>query len=151
MGRIDLKTTVVERANFDRWLFDDGRSEQGRQRHLEDILDAKVEIAGLVYKLNGPQREKLRVAGRGDIKRFFDQVADRRREFEIERRSFQTGRAALARLAPLSQTYQLGPFGAGSLFTKTLRKINDEREDGQPSPRRRDAAARPESAGAGRR
>jgi hypothetical protein len=142
---------VVERENFDRWLFDDGRSEQGRQQHLEDILDAKVELAGLVYKLNGPQREKLRVAGRGDIKRFFDQVADRRREFEIERRGFQSGRAALVRLAPLSQTYQQGPFGAGSLFTKTLRKIHDDPEDGDPSPRRRDAAARPAAPRAERR
>ncbi len=128
---LNIMATAVERENFDRWLFDDGRSEGERQRHLEAILQSKVALAASAHQLTGPQRAKLRLAGRGDIKRFFDQVEDRRSAFEIDRQSFKTGLAALRRLDDLSQSYHEGPFGDGSLFAKTLRRINDERRAGR--------------------
>jgi hypothetical protein len=128
---LDLNSAVMDRDNFDRWLFADGGYEMVRQRHLDDILQDKVEAAARKHKLTEAQRAKLRVAGRGDIKRFFDQVEDRRREFERDRRSFKTGLAALGRLTPLSRIYQEGPFGDGSLFAKTLHRINDDQKAGQ--------------------
>jgi hypothetical protein len=129
--RLNIMAMVVERENFDRWLFDDGRSEGERQTHLEAILQSKVELAASAHRLTEPQRAKLRLAGRGDIKRFFDQVEERRSAFEIDRRSFRTGHAALLRLGDLSQVYHNGPFGDGSLFAKTLRRINDDRRAGR--------------------
>jgi hypothetical protein len=55
-------------------------------------------------------------------------VEERRAEFEKERKTFQAGFAALRRLEPLSKVYQEGPFGDGSLYAKTLRKIRDGRD-----------------------
>jgi hypothetical protein len=126
--RFNLNTAVVERENFDRWLFADGRSESAHWRDLEDILQTKVDVVGQEHKLTDPQRAKLRLAGRGDIKRFFDQVESRRIDFEVDRHSFRTGHAALLRLEPLSHIYQEGAFGDGSLFAKTLRKIDDDQK-----------------------
>lgn len=123
--RFNLNTVVVEPENFDRWLFADERSESEHWRHLDEILQAKVELACREHKLTDPQRAKLRLAGTGDIKRFFDQVEERRIAFEVERQSFRTGRLALVGLAPLSQIYQEGAFGDGSLFSKTLSRIAD--------------------------
>jgi hypothetical protein len=80
-----------------------------------------------IHKLAEPQWAKLRIAGKGDIKRFFDHVDDKRVFFEIDRMSLKTGRGALRRLEPLSDVYDEGPFGDGSLFAKTLRRIQDER------------------------
>jgi hypothetical protein len=74
---------------------------------------------------------KLRIAGRGDIKRFFDQVETQKRAFEIARRHFKTGVAALRGLDSLSRLYQEGPFGDGSLFAKTLKKIKKDERDGR--------------------
>lgn len=129
--RLNLNTAVVDRENFDRWVFVDGRSEPERRKYLEEILRSKVELAGVLHDLTAAQRAKLRLAGRGDIKRFFDQVEDRRNAFEIERRTFKTAYPALQRLVPLSQIYQEGPFDDGSLFAKTLRKIEDEQKAGR--------------------
>jgi hypothetical protein len=128
-GRLDFNAAVVEQENFERWLFPDEQSEEARQRHLNNILGAKIENIS-PHKLTGPQRAKLQLAGRGDIKRFFDRVQDKRRAFEIDRKTFKTGLAALRGLDALSQVYQEGPFGAGSLFAKTLHRFNDERKAG---------------------
>lgn len=129
--RPNLMAMALERENFDRWLFDDGRSEEERQRHLEVILQFKIKLAASAHRLTETQRAKLRLAGRGDIKRFFDQVEERRIAFEVARKSLRTGVAALQHLDDLSQVYRDGPFGDGSLFAKTLRRINDDRRAGQ--------------------
>ncbi len=124
----NILTSVVDPENFDRWLFADDQSGAGRHRHLDDILRSKVDAAIMAHKLTDSQRTKLRLAGRGDIKRFFDQVEDRRLDFEKDRRNFRAGLAALQRLDPLTQVYRDGPFGDGSLFAKTLAKINDDQK-----------------------
>jgi hypothetical protein len=130
VGRLNINSAVVDSENFDRWLFDDNLSDRARQEHLEDTLDAKVRRAVLLHKLTSPQKAKLRIAGKGDIKRFFDEVEGKRSEFEKDRQTYRTGRAALQRLVPLSQLYQDGPFGEGSLFAKTLHRINDDQKAG---------------------
>jgi hypothetical protein len=129
--RLKSNTAVVGRENFDRWLFADGRSEKARRRYLEVLLERRIEVVALVHKLADSQRVKLLLAGRGDIKRFFDQVEDRRNAFEIARKSYRTGVAALQRLDDLSRIYQRGPFGAGSLFAKTLQKITNDQKAGR--------------------
>jgi hypothetical protein len=128
---IDIDSMVVQRENFDRWLFADGRSEGERRKYLEEILRSKVEVAAVLHDLTAAQRAKLRLAGRGDIKRFFDRVDDRRSAFESERRTFKTGYPALQRLVELSQLYEEGPFGDGSLYLKTLQKIDADRKAGR--------------------
>jgi hypothetical protein len=86
--RFDFRLAVLQADNFDRWLFDNELSEQARQEYLKAILDSRISAAARAHKLTDPQRAKLRLAGRGDIKRFFDDVQKRRDAFEIDRRSF---------------------------------------------------------------
>ncbi len=78
--------------------------------------------------LTESQQAKLRLAGKGDIKRFFDQVDDERSSFEIDRMSLDTGKAALRRIKPLEDAYDQGPFGDASLFDKLLHRICREHE-----------------------
>jgi hypothetical protein len=126
--RFHIMTSVVDAENFDRWLFADEQFEADRYRHLNDLLRSKANAAAMEHKLTDSQLARLRLAGRGDIKRYFDQVEDRRRDFEKDRHNFRTGFAALQRLEPLMQVYREGPFGDGSLFAKTLYKINDDQK-----------------------
>jgi hypothetical protein len=131
VGRLNLNTAMLVRVNFDRWLFPHEQSETARHDHLKEILDARIVVVAQANKLTDRERAKLRLAGRGDIKRFFDEVQKRKDQFEIDRKSFNTGLATLRRLDELSPTYRDGPFGPGSLFAKTLHKINSERKTGQ--------------------
>jgi hypothetical protein len=126
--RSNIMMGIVDAENFDRWLFADEQSEADRRRHLDDILLTKLNAATKAHNLTESQRAKLRLAGRGDIKRFFDRVEDTRREFEKDRQNFRTGFAALQRLEPLTQVYRDGAFDDGSLFAKTLSKINDDQK-----------------------
>jgi hypothetical protein len=128
---IDSRRMVLVRENFDRWLFADRGYHTVHPRYLDDILRTKVDTATRKHVLTDLQRAKLRLAGRGDIKRFFDEVQEKRERFEMDRRDFNTGLAALRRLEPLTRVYLEGPFGDGSLFAKTLRKIEDEQKAGR--------------------
>jgi hypothetical protein len=123
---LNLTTAVVARENFERRVFGDREPKRERWNHLEDLLFSKIQAADQKHKLTDPQRAKLQLAGRGDIKRFFDRVEDGRAEFELNRVGFKNGIAALQRLKPLADGYYQGPFGYGSLFAKTLRRINHE-------------------------
>jgi hypothetical protein len=129
VGPLNIDALVVEPGNFDRWLFG-AHSRGDPKRHLEEILLTRVRTVAREHGLNKQQAAKLQLAGRGDIKRFFDEVENKRKDFEIESKSFTRGMAALEGLAPLSQVYQGGPFEADSLFAKTLRKINNDRRAG---------------------
>ena len=124
-GPLNLNTASVEPENFDRWLFADHGSDRERLGHLQSLLDERIELADFVRRINARDRAKLRLAGKGDIKRFLDLVEDRRTAFEFERKSWKTGFAALKELDPIARIYQEGPFGDGSLFAKTLRRIED--------------------------
>ena len=122
-GPLNLNTASVEPENFDRWLFADDRSARERLGHLQSLLDTRIELADFVRRLTARDRAKLRLAGKGDIKRFLDLVEDRRNAFEVDRKGWKTGLAALQGLDPITRIYQEGPFGDGSLFAKTLRRI----------------------------
>jgi hypothetical protein len=124
---MNLKTAVLARENFDHLVFGAMRPEEGRWNHLEELLFVTIETAARNHKLTNSERAKLRLAGRGDIKRFFDRVEDERNDFELHRVGFENGLAALRRLRPLSDTFNQGPFDDGSLFVKTLRKINKDK------------------------
>ncbi len=121
---------MLDPENFDHWIFNTDLTEQRRQEYLDQILKTRVEDAAREHHLTAPQRAKLRLAGSGDIKRFFDEVEGKRSEFNKGRLTYKSGRAELLRLVPLAQVYQEGPFGDGSLFAKTLHKINDDRQAG---------------------
>jgi hypothetical protein len=125
-GPLTFDKIMVERENFDRWLFGQ-QSAEVPKKHLEEILLTRVRTAARDHRLNQQQTAKLQLAGRGDIKRFFDEVENKRKHFEIERKTFTRGAAALRGLEPLSRVYQRGPFEDGSLFAKTLCKMIEDR------------------------
>jgi hypothetical protein len=126
--RLNLNTAVVEPVNFDRWLFEDAGFEMPPQQHLDEVLRARLDAAAREYDLTTAQRLKLQLAGKGDIKHFFDQVEERRREFEEARRDYVAGMKILKGLNDLSPIYTDGPFGVDSLFAKTLRRIREDQK-----------------------
>jgi len=128
-----VQMVCLDRENFDRWLFG-GRGDDGSKREwLHHRLDIKVERAALRGRLRPSHVAKLRLAGRGDIKRFHDRVEEMRAEFDGLRTDLGRGQQFLNRdLKPLTEEFQIGPFGDGSLFAKTLTKIEEETGASRP-------------------
>jgi hypothetical protein len=95
-----------------------------RREWLALKLDDEVEIEIREHKFTVADAEKLRLAGRGDQKRFFERVETDRVRFEAAR--MDSNRAAmqfLNDLRPLCASFEHGPYGDGSIFDKTLRTL----------------------------
>ena len=123
---LNVHNAILGRENFDRWLFGDDFGEGRRRPFLYGRLVVRVDLAAQELRLTVPQKEKLRLSGVGDIKRFFDRVEEMRQDFELARRDLTAGRRVLTQLLTLSDEFRLGPFGDDSLFAKTLRKMEND-------------------------
>jgi hypothetical protein len=121
--RLNLQEMELEPENYDRFLFADALTEEDRRSQLDGLLTSRVEVAIRTHRLADAERAKLLLAGKGDIKRFFDRVEAGRRDFDVARKSFNPGYQALLGLGPLTQLYREGPFYDGSLYEKTLQTI----------------------------
>jgi len=118
---------AIKSECFALWVYGD-LTEEKRKIWLLTILSGKI-VAARGRGLSDADEEKLVLAGRGDIKRFFDKVEMMRSGFEEARKDISDGQDFLHRLTPLSQEFQFGPFRDHSLFAKTLRKIEREKAE----------------------
>ena len=133
IGRpIDLNELALSKDNFDAWVFGDTLSTEARKHRLETLLSDKVSSVEKDRPLEPEQLRKLRLAGNGDLKRFFDRSEAARVEFEAVRQDYQAGRRTLLQFEPLSTEYQAGPFGPDSVFAKTLRKMQGDEKAATP-------------------
>jgi len=122
------EASVPDEDSFDDWAFG---GEQGAKRfrdQLDNLLQSKLQVVDRVFQLTEQQRRKVKLAGRGDIKHLLEMVDDSRREF-------QRARLDMKRLPELQRQLRLvdlrvskGPFEAGSILAKTLRKMFEEKE-----------------------
>jgi hypothetical protein len=121
----------VDRGSSDQLLFGSGRDEAEARRLLFQRLWQKVAAVNRACGLTEAQSQKLELAGRGDIHRFFEQAAEMRTKFEaIEQVGvgdqgdlLKRVMAALEESRPLRDVFDSGPFGEGSLFAKSLRRM----------------------------
>jgi WD40 repeat protein len=92
---------------------------------FNEILARKVAALDRTYSLSQSQKQKLKLAGRGDIKRFEDRLDGERQKFVAARRggSADAVRAASAGIGVLRATMESGPFGEESLFVKAQKTI----------------------------
>ena len=116
---------VVASDEFDRWMFTGDTVEERRAR-LNDNLRRTIQRVDPAHRLTAVQRQKLELAGRGDIKHLFDQVEAKRREFQEIRNDPQKCLMFARTLRPLRQAYVTGPFREGSLFSKILKTMRPE-------------------------
>ena len=107
--------------NFDQWLYRDLQNTAGARSRLDALLLMRLEDVAQACTLTDPQRQKLQLAGRGDINRFFDRVEELRRKFQLVKTDQNRIGEILQAMQPLQMTFQTGPFGDGSIFAKTLK------------------------------
>jgi hypothetical protein len=106
-------------ANVDSWIYGDSDQGEAPQDRLESLLRRKVEEISRIAAISANQKQKLILAGRGDIQRFVDRV-DRLKA------KYQTGgnaNQAFSEVGPLRADARGRLFEGDSLFAKTLAKL----------------------------
>jgi hypothetical protein len=123
---------ILSRARIDQMLFGSSRTEAARASDLESILEARIASAERDRPLSDPEKKKLQLAGRGDIKYLLDRVEEVRAILDGNDRvriALDDYQQLVNELRPLRATFSQGPFGDGSLFAKALRTIRQREQD----------------------
>jgi len=109
---------------------------------LDHVLARRVAAIDRRYGLSQIQKQKLKLAGRGDIERLEDRVNRQRPKYVEARRSGsdEVVRAAFTEANVLRSAVKSGPFAAGSLFAKAQNTVLSP-EQVQTYERRRQLAA----------
>jgi hypothetical protein len=110
---------------FERQIFMNTNADGARER-LNAQLKTRIAQAERTLRLSPAQKERLRLAGQGDIKRFFDQVDEHRRVFDRDELDMQEYQVFVRGLSVLRLMFQQGMLVPGSLFDKTLRRVQNE-------------------------
>jgi hypothetical protein len=120
---------ILTDDQFDQWVFGGPRNSKAGRNKLDSLLALQVDDVARMCTLSEVQKKKLLLAGRGDIKRFFDQVEEKRRKFEKVKQDQNKIGEIYQELVPLQTTLNSGLFGDGSIYAKTIRRVLSEEED----------------------
>jgi hypothetical protein len=112
---------VMADENFEQWIFREFQNAAGARGRLDALLTLNIETVAQSCGLTEPQRQKLWLAGRGDIKRFFDRVDELRRKFQLVKTDQNRIQELFREVQPFHATFSAGPFGESSIFFKALK------------------------------
>ncbi len=101
------------------------KSSDAFEAGIKLILHIKVENAAHDYGLTEVQKQKLRLAGRGDFQRLMDRIDDARRQFVSQGANadpVDQDRRLRSLIRPFSDLASIVPFREGSLYSKVLRR-----------------------------
>jgi hypothetical protein len=90
---------------------------------LETILALKIEYLDRACGITGSQKRKLELAGRGDVKRFFDAVDEHRQRYDAVKNRQQAFAKLQTEVQALANRRGKQLFDEASIFAKTLSKM----------------------------
>lgn len=115
---------VLTERDFDMLVFGGGNAEAWRA-DFDAFLSRQIEEADREWGLTPAQEEKLRLAGRGDMKRLFDRVEEKRREVVLVPTPREKFAVTIDDLRKLRIAIRPLPFGRTAIYSKTLNKITN--------------------------
>jgi hypothetical protein len=118
---------LVPSSYFDDLIFGNRKEGDVRDRLLA-VLKQRIKYLKDGYALSPAQEQKLLLAGKGDLKRLFDEVEDARSLFEQARTDEDRLRAFLQDVAMLRFRLSANLFDGQSLFTKAFLKMRSEKQ-----------------------
>lgn len=119
---INPHMAVYTDDNFDQWVFGGGKGAATVRASFDALLAMHLDEIDRACGLSDAQKAKLRLAGRGDVKRIFDVYAEKKKKFQVVKADQNRINEVLQDIQPLQAIIAAGPFGEGSLFVKTLGK-----------------------------
>jgi hypothetical protein len=124
-----VRMAVLNDNIIDQWLFNGVNNVNNSSRsRFESLLKLQVADVGRTCGASEAQQKKLELAGRGDIKRFFDSIEEVKRKHTPLKNDAVVINQVNQEIQPLRLSVSSGPFGESSLFAKTLRKILTEEQ-----------------------
>jgi hypothetical protein len=115
---------IMNGAQFDQQIFGgnggNGNAAVARTK-LDSLLTLQVEEIERNCEVSAAQKKKLLLAGRGDIKRFFDRVEEVRQQFDKIKNNQNQFPMIWQEMQPLQSTFNAGLFGEESIFAKALK------------------------------
>ena len=109
--------------NFDQWVFNNGTNSAQAKTKAETVLKLQIEDIDRICSLTELQKKKLRLAGQGDLKRFYDLVEEKRRKFKAVQNDQQKFNEIWQDIQPLQAKIAAGFFGQDSFFQHTVRNV----------------------------
>jgi hypothetical protein len=108
---------------FDQWIFQQDRDAAGARKRLDWFLEARVEDIDRACSLTDEQKKKLQLAGRGDVKHFFDRYEVVKHKFQLVKNDEQKMQQIWQDISPLQTSLQAGLFHEDSLMAKSLHNV----------------------------
>lgn len=128
VGKPEPASSIPAEDSFDDWAFGGVDGARRFRDQLEKLLRRKIHEVDQVFRLTVAQRQKLMLAGRGDLLRLLDVVEDARSEFQRARLDSDRLTDLRKDLGFVDLCVTNGPFEMVSLFSKTLHKMLDEKQ-----------------------
>ena len=113
----------MQENQFDSWVFQNFPTAQAARAKLDQMLALHTEDVDRGCRLTDTQKKKLQLAGRGDIKRFFEEVDVVRKKFLLIRKDQNKVNEIWQDISPLQISFMAGLHGDRSLFHKTLQNM----------------------------
>jgi hypothetical protein len=118
---------VMNDQQFDQWLFNSVGGAQQAAKRFETMLSVQADTVADVCGMAPEQKEKLLLAGRGDIARFFERVEASRKKFQLVKNDQNRINEVFQDIQPLQMAINAGLFNDGSFFHKVVQKsLNEE-------------------------
>jgi hypothetical protein len=104
------------------WVFYGNQfgSREGPESKLESLLRTRIADLARAGALSDEQKQKLLLAGEGDIRRFIDRVEQMKSRYRSETFDQNGWMQLHEQTQPLHLEFLQGPFSQNSLFAKTL-------------------------------
>jgi hypothetical protein len=117
---------VQQMANVeqvDQWIFGRLGGSGGARTKLDSSLKLRIEDLNRSCHISDLQKKKLLLAGRGDVKRFFDKIEEVKRKFQNGQNDPNAN--IWQDIQPLQIELNTGLFGDDSIYKKTISKTLD--------------------------
>jgi hypothetical protein len=110
----------------DQWVFNRFGGAAPARTKIESALLLRIDDVDRVCAVSESQKQKLRLAGQGDIKRFFDRVAEIKRKAADGQSN--PNQNIWQEIQPMQVELNTGLFGDESLFGKTIKRTLDREQ-----------------------
>ncbi len=122
-ARLAERQLKIADATVYAWVFTTNPFDAvGARKELETILRQKIAVADRLCRLTDSQKEKLELAGRGDIKRLIDHAEELGTQFQLIKNDRDKVNALVQKAQPLRRSLAAWLSDDDSLFVKTLGK-----------------------------
>lgn len=110
------------------WIFNNRQSTDLVRQELEEIIQTRIDLIVAACELTPEQREKLEMAGAGDIHRFFNEYQALRRTIKLGNVSMDEYQEINRKVQPVRQKYSAGLHSRDSLFAKAIPYVLDAKQ-----------------------